>query len=83
MKQFQDRCPACGSTDLITTTPAIPGPAGWGQRCGDCAWVDVVELPSDEAIYREAGMTPAQIAEQLEWEAAIERGDNPNEEAQA
>lgn len=31
-----DRCPGCGSDQIVTTTPTVPGPAGWGGRCKAC-----------------------------------------------
>jgi hypothetical protein len=32
-----DLCPFCGSACIVKTTPAIPGPNGWGGRCKACA----------------------------------------------
>ena len=32
-------CPACGSEAVVTITPTIPGPAGWGGRCKACSHI--------------------------------------------
>lgn len=31
-----DRCPACGSKEIVRTTPGVAGPTGWGGRCKSC-----------------------------------------------
>lgn len=31
-----DLCPGCGGGRIVRTTPAAPGPTGWGGRCKDC-----------------------------------------------
>jgi hypothetical protein len=31
-------CPACGSSEIVSVSPAIPGPDGWGGRCKQCGF---------------------------------------------
>ncbi len=31
-----DLCPACGSAEIVKTTPVVAGPMGWGGRCKSC-----------------------------------------------
>jgi hypothetical protein len=35
----EDRCPACGSEQIVRTTPTVAGPAGWGGRCKACKFI--------------------------------------------
>jgi hypothetical protein len=31
-----DECPKCGSSRVVSLTPTVPGPTGWGFRCREC-----------------------------------------------
>lgn len=33
-----NHCPACGSEKIVTLTPSVPGPNGWGGRCKACQY---------------------------------------------
>ena len=32
------RCPGCGSDAIVSVTPSVPGPRGWGGRCKACGY---------------------------------------------
>jgi hypothetical protein len=32
----ESRCPYCGSEKIVSQTPVVAGPDGWGGRCKDC-----------------------------------------------
>lgn len=31
-----NRCPGCGSDQVVSSIPAFPGPTAWGARCEAC-----------------------------------------------
>lgn len=33
-----NRCPGCGSDQIVHTKPGIAGPIGWGGRCKACKY---------------------------------------------
>lgn len=44
----EDRCPACGDTAIVRTTPTVAGPAGWGGRCKACQFAWGLPVPDAE-----------------------------------